>query len=240
MPSRRDLVVMGACAGISALVGPPGVSAAGAQPALATMATLLFNFKDEISPERTAALTGAMRALHTAPGIDGGLVGRNLNAVPFATRFEWIWMVQFATLNDRPNNRAYRKFQHIRDELALCCRDYVEGDLKRPLPVKFADAAGVQVRHTVMFDFKADASAEARARNVAAIERMGKLPMVRRYMVERTTPLSHGPAEMEWQVIGDFGSLADFKAYAEAPMHLDIGDDFKAHTARVAFLDVLL
>jgi hypothetical protein len=67
---------------------------------------------------------------------------------------------------------------------------------------------------------------------------MGKLPMVRRYMVERTTPLAPGPAEMEWQVIGDFGSLADFKAYAEAPMHLDIRDDFKAHTARVAFLDV--
>ncbi len=234
-------MAMGISAGISALAGGAGRSAAQApRPALATMATLLFNFNDDAPPEKTAELIDAMRALKTDSGVDGGLAGRNLNSVPFATRFEWIWMVQFNALIDGRGNRAYRNFKRIRGDLASCCRDYVEADLKRPLPARFADAAGVKVRHTVMFDFKPEASAAARARNVSAIRRMGQLPMVQNYMVERTAPLSRAPAEMEWQVIGDFGSLEDFKAYAESPLHLRIGDDFKAHTARVAFLDVAL
>jgi hypothetical protein len=89
-----------------------------------------------------------------------------------------------------------------------------------------------------MFDFKADASPEARARNVAAIRGMGKLPMVQHYVVERTLAAKPGPTAMEWQVIGDFASLDDYKAYSSAPVHLAIRDDFTAHTSRVAFLDV--
>jgi hypothetical protein len=45
---------------------------------------------------------------------------------------------------------------------------------------------------------------------------------------------------MQWQVIGDFASVADYHAYSQAPVHLAIRDDFKAHTSRVAFLDVKL
>jgi hypothetical protein len=45
---------------------------------------------------------------------------------------------------------------------------------------------------------------------------------------------------MEWQVVGDFASLADYEAYSRAPVHLAIRDDFNAHTSRVAFLDVAL
>jgi hypothetical protein len=45
---------------------------------------------------------------------------------------------------------------------------------------------------------------------------------------------------MQWQVIGDFDSLTDYQAYASAPVHLQIGPDFKAHTSRVAFLDVFV
>jgi hypothetical protein len=89
-----------------------------------------------------------------------------------------------------------------------------------------------------MFAFKPDASAEARERNVAAIRRMGTLPMVQNYLVERASPSAAGPDQMEWQVIGDFASLADYRAYSEAPVHRAIRDDFTAHTARVAFLDV--
>jgi hypothetical protein len=45
---------------------------------------------------------------------------------------------------------------------------------------------------------------------------------------------------MDWQVIGDFASMADYRAYSDAPVHLAIRDDFRAHTSRVAFLDVAL
>jgi hypothetical protein len=108
------------------------------------------------------------------------------------------------------------------------------------LPPRFADAPGVKVRHTVMFSFKADASAEAQARNVAAIRNMGRLPMVRSYLVQPAAPNVSGSDQMQWQVIGDFDSLADYQAYASAPVHLQISDDFKAHTSRVAFLDVFV
>jgi hypothetical protein len=98
----------------------------------------------------------------------------------------------------------------------------------------------VKVRHTVMFDFKPEASAKDQARNVDAIRNMGKLPMVKSYRVEQSASYPSGPTQMQWQVIGDFASVDDYWAYAKASVHLAIRDDFKAHTARVAFLDVEL
>ena len=53
-------------------------------------------------------------------------------------------------------------------------------------------------------------------------------------------PSASGLDQMDWQVIGDFASMADYRAYADAPAHLDIRDDFRAHTSRVAFLDTEL
>jgi hypothetical protein len=91
-----------------------------------------------------------------------------------------------------------------------------------------------------MFSFKPDASAQDRTRNVDAIRTMGRLPMVRSYLVQPAAPNVTGPDQMQWQVIGDFDSLADYQAYASAPVHLQIGPDFKAHTSRVAFLDVFV
>jgi hypothetical protein len=69
---------------------------------------------------------------------------------------------------------------------------------------------------------------------------MGKLPMVQHYLVERTTAPVAGPIQMEWQVVGDFASMADYEAYSSAPIHLAIREDFTANTSRVAFLDVAL
>jgi hypothetical protein len=67
---------------------------------------------------------------------------------------------------------------------------------------------------------------------------MGKLPMVRSYIVAPAATSGSDLGLMQWQVIGDFASVADYHAYSEAPVHLAIRDDFTAHTARVAFLDV--
>jgi hypothetical protein len=133
---------------------------------------------------------------------------------------------------------APRAFAKARDELASHCRDEVHCDIDIALPPGFADLAGVKVRHTVMFDFKPDATPEARARNVDAIRGMGKLPMVRSYIVAPAATAGSDPDLMQWQVIGDFANLADYHAYSEAPVHLAIRDDFTAHTSRVAFLDV--
>jgi len=100
--------------------------------------------------------------------------------------------------------------------------------------------AQCQIAVTSMFSFKPDASPEARERNVAAIRQMGHLPMVRHYLVQPSAAADPGPTQMQWQVIGDFASVADYHAYSQAPVHLAIRDDFKAHTSRVAFLDVKL
>jgi hypothetical protein len=121
------------------------------------------------------------------------------------------------------------------------CRSLAACELRQPLPAGFVPAPpGVQVRHTVMFDFKPGTPAEARERNVQAIREMGRLPMVLSFWVAPNIAFGSDPAQMEWQVIGDFGSLKDYQAYAAAPAHLSIRDDFQAHTSRVAFIDVAL
>jgi hypothetical protein len=225
MFNRRDLLMLGAGFGCPALAfaGPEGVR----------LETRLFNVKDEVSPERTSEIIAAMKDFASSPGVGGFLVGRNFIPDPFPTRFEWLYMIQLDTAADL-------RFAALRSEVSALCRNQVACDLTGPTADRFADAAGVKVRHTVMFDFKPDASAADQARNVDAIRNMGRLPMVKAYRVERSANYPADPAQMQWQVIGDFASVADYRAYAQAPVHLAIRDDFKAHTSRVAFLDVEL
>jgi hypothetical protein len=196
--------------------------------------TRLFNFKDDISPKAIAETISNLQAFKGVAGVEGFLIGKNLIPTPFPTRFEWIYMIQVDGLS------AQDAFQRAAESLSSQCRNEVECDLGARLPARFADAPGVGVRHTVMFDFKKDASPEAQERNVAAIRTMGKLPMVQNYVVEKTTAYGSDPTQMEWQVIGDFATVDDYHAYSNAPVHLAIRDDFTAHTSRVAFLDVAL
>jgi hypothetical protein len=234
MPHRRDLLTLGAAATLAALTLPGAASGAEAAQRLPTLQTRLFNFKEDVSAEAVADTISRLRAFRRLPGVEGLLIGRNLIPTPFPTRFEWIYMVQF----EGPT--AHGAFQRVAATLSSLCRNEVECDLGAPFAAKFADAPGVGVRHTVMFDFKPDASPEAQERNVAAIRAMGKLPMVQHYVVERTSAYGSDPTQMEWQVIGDFATLDDYHAYSNAPVHLAIRDDFTAHTSRVAFLDVAL
>ncbi len=91
-----------------------------------------------------------------------------------------------------------------------------------------------------MFNFKPDATAEARDRNTVAIRNMGKLPMVQNYLVEKNAAKITDATQTEWQVSGDFARMADYKAYSEAPVHLAIRKDFTEHSAHVTFLDVAI
>jgi hypothetical protein len=230
MPNRREVLIRGASATLAALT-PPRAGFAANQP-IPTLQTRLFNFKDDLSAESVDETIATLRAFHGLAGVEGLLVGRNLIPTPFPTRFEWIYMIQLA------DPAVHDTFQRAADALSSKCRNHVACALGSPLPAKFADAPGVGVRHTVMFDFKPDTSREARERNIAAIRAMGKLPMVQRYLVERTLAYGADPTQMEWQVIGDFATVDDYHAYSNAPVHLAIRDDFTAHTSRVAFLDV--
>jgi len=234
MPARRDVLALGGAAALAAVTLPRDASASAADQMLPTLQTRLFNFKDDASPEAVAETISRLSAFKMLSGVEGFLVGRNLIPTPFPTRFEWIYMVQF------DGAAARGAFQRAASSLSSQCRNEVECDLGAPLPAKFADAPGVGVRHTVMFDFKANASSEAQERNVAAIRGMGKLPMVQHYVVEKTAAYGADPTQMQWQVIGDFATVADYHAYSDAPVHLAIRDDFTAHTSRVAFLDVAL
>lgn len=227
---RRDLLRLAGAAGGARLVSASGVSAAIAVPRLQTR---LFNFRDDVSPDKSADIIARMKDAAKSPDIGGFLAGRNFIPDPFPTRFEWLYMIQFAAA-------ASPRFEAIRAELSALCRNQVECSLTGPTSPRFAEAKGVKVRHTVMFDFKPDASADDQARNVDAIRAMGKLPMVQAYRVERSTADLSDPTQMQWQVIGDFASVDDYWAYAKAPVHLAIREDFKAHTSRVAFLDVKL
>jgi hypothetical protein len=222
MPNRRELVALGASAALVAAAKPAFAAET------ARLETRLFNFKDGLSAAETAEIVEAFKRDAKAAGL---VVGRNIVPVQFPGRFEWIYMARFA-------EPAHPAFEQARDALAAHCRDEVHCDIDAVLPPGFAELTGVKVRHTVMFDFKPDATPEARARNVDAIRGMGKLPMVRSYIVAPAATAGSDPGLMQWQVIGDFASVADYHAYSEAPVHLAIRDDFTAHTARVAFLDV--
>jgi hypothetical protein len=232
--NRRKLITLGT----SALMG------LAAAPALATpsqrepvrLETCLFNFKDSVSAQDVAGAIATVKAVCTSAG-GGFLIGRNFIPTPFPARFEWICMAQFDDFSAKQSRAAYAGFQQVKDRLLDLCRNRVDCALDVALPPQYADARGVGVRHTVMFNFKADASADARERNVAAIRRMGTLPMVQNYIVERNKSYVPETATMEWQVIGDFASVEDYKAYSQAPIHLAIRDDFTAQTSRVAFLD---
>lgn len=232
MIDRRKLVMMGA-----ALLGPSRALAGAAGQRLETR---LFNFRDTVSPEKTSEVIAALTDVARSPEVGGFLVGRNFIPDPFATRFEWLYMIQIAPADGGDLPPAYGRFQAIAAELSALCRDQVQCDLAGPIAPRFADAAAVKVRHTVMFDFRPDASAGDQARNVDAIRNMGRLPMVQAYRVERSATYPSDASQMQWQVIGDFASVEDYRAYSNAPVHLAIRDDFKAHTSRVAFLDVKL
>jgi hypothetical protein len=234
--NRRELIALGAMAGLASR------SLASAQPVrpAARLETRLFNLKDGLSPGQGQDLIDRFKARASAAAPGGFLIGRNSIPDPFATRFEWIYMAQFDDVGALSSSPAFQAFAAAREDLARGCRNQAQCDLDGPLPARFAEAAGVKVRHTVMFSFKPDATPEDRARNVAAIRQMGRMPMVQAYRVEPNTSAVTGPDELEWQVIGDFASAADYQAYSRAPMHLAIRQDFTAHVSRVAFLDVAL
>ena len=175
-----------------------------------------------------------LSALAKDSGLGGFMVGQNIVKIPFPTRFEWMYMAQIDAAN------APGRFSALRNELASHCSGAVFCDVQCPVPARYADAAGVKVRHTVMFDFKPGATAAARERNVDAIRGMGRLPMVQRYLVEPSDGNAVDPEQMQWQVTGDFASMADYKAYSQAPIHLAIRKDFTENTSRVTFLDVAL
>jgi hypothetical protein len=236
MTTRRRLMSLGAWGGLATLTRPSFAPAA--TPAAARLETWLFNLRDDVSTERTSEIVATFRERARAWGAGGFLLGRNFIPDPFPTRFEWICMVQFGRADAAGATAASDGFARARAEIAASWRNAVRCDLRRPLPAGYADAAGIKVRHTVMFNFKADAPADARARNVAAIRAMGRLPMVQAYLVERNPAFASAPDQMEWQVIGDFASVADYRAYSQDSAHLALRDDFKAHTSRVAFLDV--
>jgi hypothetical protein len=230
MIDRRHALALGA----SSLLTPfARVSAA--QPTTSRLETRLFNLNDDTPPEKAAELVANLKAAAQSSGIGGFMVGRNFIPNPFPARFEWIYMVQFDSAAP-----VLERFAAARDILSSHCRNQVTGELNCPLPPRYADAAGVGVRHTVMFNFKPDATEDDRKRNVDAIREMGKLPMVRSYLVQPGAASPSDPSQMQWQVVGDFASVADYKAYAAAPVHLAIREDFVAHTSRVAFLDAAL
>jgi hypothetical protein len=240
MNNRRELLALGA--GLTAWWAARGgeASAQGPTTAPARLETRLFNFNDSVSAAEAQEIVGTFTKAAKDAATGGLLVGRNLNDVAFATRFEWIYMIQFDPAASGADNVVLQRFDAARQVLATHCRNQAACTLDCDLPARFAAAPGVKVRHTVMFSFKPDASAEDRTRNVDAIRNMGRLPMVRSYLVQPASPKVSGPDQMQWQVIGDFDSLADYQAYASAPVHLQIGPDFKAHTSRVAFLDVFV
>ncbi len=240
LPNRRDILGLAAAASALLAGGSRAFAGGGGTPS-ARLETRLFNFKTDVSAESAAAVIGRLKGGAAAAGLNGFMIGRNAIAQQFPTRFEWIYMAQRrpmgAARTDVGGDSGFKTIQH---ELALLCRDQAICNLNCPLPDGYGGAPGVGLRHTIMFSFKPEATAEARTRNVEDIRAMGTLPMVQNYLVEPGDPSVPGPDQMQWQVIGDFATEADCRAYASAPVHLAIRQDFTANTSRVAFLDVRL
>ena len=238
MTTRREVIVMGASIG-GALLLPAVPSWVDARtPRRSRLETRMFNFRADATSDATESIIRRMKEFAAGPGIAGFKVGRNLSQTPFPTRFEWIYFLQSTARRTPDAEPASGRFLRLREELESLCSSDVECELDLELPPRYADAPGVKVRPTVMFDFKAEAAPEAQERIVAAIRSMGTLPMVQHYLVARTSIAKRAQHQMEWQVIGDFANLEDYQAYSDAPVHLAIRADFTANTSRVAFLDV--
>jgi len=240
MLNRRHALLLGASAAIGGPTRQAEASLGSMRASPARLVTGMLNFKEDVSPERTAQIVTAMRHAARTSGAQGFMIGQNLSPQPFPTRFEWIYMIQFRPASAEMAKSAAALFRDEHVGWVAYVRNEVACDLACPLPPRFASGAGIKVRHTVMFDFKPDAPTEARERNVAAIRRMGELPTVQRYLVQPSASPTPDSTQMQWQVVGDFANLADFRAYLDAPVHLAIRDDFTAHTSRVAFIDVEL
>lgn len=231
MPNRRDFMRL---AGLAAFAGKFSAAQGLAAAQSPRLETLLFNLSDDLASAKASDLIAGFKQRLASAGVSGFLFGRNMIAAQWPTRFEWMGMIQ------TDDNPADPRLKIIRGDLISQCRNFVQCDLTCPLPAGFIQASSVKVRHTVMFNFKPEAPPDARERNVAAIRQMGRLPMVQSYLVEPAATLESDPNQMQWQVVGDFASVADYRAYSDAPVHLAIRDDFTAQTSRVAFLDVEL
>jgi hypothetical protein len=231
MPNRRDFMLL---AGLAAFAGKFSMAQGLEAVKPARLETFLFNLSDDLAGDRGSDLIAGFKQRLASAGVAGFLFGRNMIAAQWPTRFEWMVMVQS---DDKP---ADSRLEKIYGDLISQCRNFVQCDLTCPLPAGFIQASSVKVRHTVMFNFKSDAPPDARDRIVAAIRQMGRLPMVQAYLVEPAPALESDPNQMQWQVVGDFASVADYRAYSDAPVHLAIREDFTSHTSRVAFLDVEL
>lgn len=237
MPTRRDMILVGA----AAMAIPRTGWAAPVPPAASRLETRLFNFKASVPAIDRQDILAELASLSKDSGVGGFMVGRNIVNLTYPTRFESMYMIQFdAPSRQASGTDAHARFNALRNDLASHCSGAVVCDLQCQLPARYADAAGVTIRHTVMFDFKPSATADACKRNVDAIRGMGKLPMVQRYVVEPSAGNAADPDQMQWQVIGDFASMADYNAYAQAPVHLAIRKDFTENTSRVTWLDVAL
>jgi hypothetical protein len=237
MSKRREVLGLGLA---TALVLADRRKAFGAPvgAGMARLETRLFNLKPDLPAAATEAAVAGLNAQAAAAGLEGFMLGRNAIPQQFPTRFEWIYMAQWDPGGGASMEAARALFRRRQDDLAAICSDQAICDLNCALAPGFGAARGVKVRHTVMFSFKPEASPQDRLRNVNAIRAMGRLPMVQNYLVQQHMASAAGPDQMDWQVIGDFASLADYRAYSDAPAHLAIRDDFRTHTSRVAFLDV--
>jgi hypothetical protein len=241
MYNRRDVLILGSSSLLAAVAPPVRVRAAGVESMQFRLQTKFFNFRDDVPAAKRESVISDIAKFSKLPGVTGLMTGKNIVQIRFPARFEWMYMLQVnETMRPEPSRGSGDVFRQVHDSLVPYCRNDVECDLLCPIAANYADAKGVKVRHTVMFDFKPEATPEARARNVAAIRGMGKLPMVQNYLVQESVSPTPNPPQMQWQVTGDFRSLADYKAYSEAPVHLAIRKDFTANTSRVTFLDVEL
>ncbi len=230
-----------AAASVAAAAWPCGRSWAAEVPTKpAFVETRLFNLRDNVSPGRAEEAVHNLRSRVAEAGFKAATVGRNFVPTPFATRFEWVTIVQWPDFAGLTPPLTHRLVQDAMDELKSLGRNYVRSDLPGALPPAFSKATSGNVRHTVMFTFNADASPDVRSRIISDIREMGRLPMVQAYLVEPCSPYLAGSDQMEWQVLGDYRSKEDYKSYSDAPNHLAIRDVFVKNTSKVAFLDTIL
>ncbi len=79
-------------------------------------------------------------------------------------------------------------------------------------------------RHSVMFQFKPEVSAERRDEIVAQIAKLAELPMVRNYQFGADAGLAEG--NFDFALVADFDDIASYQAYASDPVHVAVLTDY--------------
>ena len=211
MLDRRSFIAVTAAAATL-----PTMSAAAAE--INYLHTVLFNFKDGVSPAKREEVLAEIRNQAKLPGVQSMFIGPNILRSSAASPYEWVLMLDFASEADSTrfqrsaahNASVDANFTPYRAGLVFC-------DLRQPFESKIADKNGAAFRRVVMFNFKDSVGDAERNRIMADIEAMLKRFKIDRVAMGRNAYRRTADSPLDWMIMLEWARQEQIEAYQNAP-----------------------